>query len=411
MGIIFGVAAVIVMVAIGQGAKGQAREQMNRLGATNLLVRSVLPPATADATAERQRMVEYGLTRGDFERLRRLKGVTAAVPLRDVGRPVIRGDTKAEARAIATVPGLFDVINLRPARGGVLSRLHEENGEAVAVLGADAADQLFPNEDPVGQTVQVGKSGSGALILRVVGVLAPTGLRGGNEAKSGGGGILQRDIDRDLYFPLSLARESFGDVIFEERPGALEIKKVELTEAWLQTAAIEDVEGLAGRAAHAVGLPDRQDVQVRAPLEILREAERLNAVFNFIMVGIASFSLIVGGIGIMNIMLATVTERTKEIGIRRALGAKRRHITLQFLIETTTISLAGGLIGVTVGVALATALPAVVAWYGGERYPTAVTWPSVVASFAVSGLIGIGFGLYPAVKAARMSPIEALRHE
>ncbi len=407
LGIIFGVAAVIIMVAIGQGAKEQAREQMNKLGATNILVRSVMPPASTDASESRQRMVEFGLTRGDFKRLQMLRGVTQIVPLRDVGRPIIKGDTRADARAIGTEPGLFDVINLEPARGSVLTQLHQENAEPVCVLGAKAADQMFPNEDPIGQTIQVGKSGQGALILRVVGVLLPTGLRGGSE----GQGILLRDIDQDVYFPLSVARASFGDMIFEEKPGSLEITKVQLTEVWLQTDAIERVEDLAGRMENALGLPDRMDVQVKAPLQILRNAERLNAIFNFIMVGIASFSLIVGGIGIMNIMLATVTERTKEIGIRRALGAKRKHITLQFLIETTTISLTGGLLGIAIGCFIAYGLPALVEAYNGQRYPTAITPASVIASFVVSGLIGIGFGLYPAIKAARMSPIDALRHE
>jgi putative ABC transport system permease protein len=133
--------------------------------------------------------------------------------------------------------------------------------------------------------------------------------------------------------------------------------------------------------------------------------------FNYIMGGIASFALVVGGIGIMNIMLATVTERTREIGIRRALGAKQKHITLQFLIETTVISLTGGLIGISLGVGMARALPVLLGWLGSSAYPTSITTWSVVGSFVVSGLIGIGFGLYPAVKAARMNPIEALRHE
>jgi putative ABC transport system permease protein len=154
-------------------------------------------------------------------------------------------------------------------------------------------------------------------------------------------------------------------------------------------------------------------VDIKAPIQILRNAERLNKMFNFIMVGIASFSLVVGGIGIMNIMLATVTERTREIGIRRALGAKRRHITLQFLIETTVISLSGGLIGIGLGSSFALGLPWLVDVLSDSnaRYPTDIATWSVVGSFVVSGLIGVGFGLYPAVMAARMNPIEALRHE
>jgi putative ABC transport system permease protein len=155
----------------------------------------------------------------------------------------------------------------------------------------------------------------------------------------------------------------------------------------------------------------RLDVQVSAPIQILRAAERTQRTFNTVMVGVAGFALLVGGIGIMNIMLATVTERTKEIGIRRALGAKRRHITLQFLIETTVITLCGGMIGVGLGAAGAKLLPILVQYFFDEQKPTAIAPWSVIGSFVISGLIGICFGLYPAIKAAWMNPIEALRHE
>jgi putative ABC transport system permease protein len=185
--------------------------------------------------------------------------------------------------------------------------------------------------------------------------------------------------------------------------------------------SVGDVERLSGIAENLVAAGGagpvaggkRTDVEIKAPIQILRNAERLNKMFNFIMVGIASFSLVVGGIGIMNIMLATVTERTREIGVRRALGAKRKHITLQFLIETTVISLSGGLIGIGLGSAVATGLPWLVQVLSDAeaKYPTDIATWSVVGSFVVSGLIGIGFGLYPAVMAARMNPIEALRHE
>ena len=415
LGIIFGVAAVIIMVAIGQGAKKQAKDQMDQLGATNVLIRSVVPPASTNASSQQSRMIEYGLKRSDFDRLKNLSGVDKAVPLRDVGRAVIAGDQRAEARAIATIPLLFDVIHLTLARGQFFTAAQGEAQAQVCVLGDKVANDLFPQADPIGQRVQVGTTGQGAVILQVVGVLAPTGMR--NEATSGGNasggaaGFIGRDIDRDVYFPLPLARSQFGDLIIEQGQGTTKIEKVELTEVWLQTKEQTQVESLAERAKHVLGRPERKDVQVKAPLEILRNAERLGQIFNFIMVGIASFSLVVGGIGIMNIMLASVTERTREIGIRRALGAKRKHITLQFLIETTTISLSGGLLGISIGVGIALVLPILVRQWTDNSYPTEVTSSSVLISFIVSGLIGIGFGLYPAVKAARMSPIEALRHE
>jgi putative ABC transport system permease protein len=275
-----------------------------------------------------------------------------------------------------------------------------------------AARQLFPFEDPIGETIRVGTAGTGTAVLTIIGILEPTGLRAGSE----GAAMMQRDLDMDVYFPLTLAKEVFGITNIRRQAGSQERKTIEYTEVWLKAADATGVERLAGFAENVVTYGrggSRPDVEVKAPLQILRNAERLNRMFNFIMVGIASFSLVVGGIGIMNIMLATVTERTREIGIRRALGAKRKHITLQFLIETTVISLTGGLIGIGLGAAFATGLPWLVQTLGNseQNYPTDIAAWSVIGSFVVSGLIGVGFGLYPAVMAARMNPIEALRHE
>ena len=409
MGIILGVAAVIAMVAIGQGAKEQARAQMDKLGATNILARSVIPPEDADANSN-SRMLSFGLLRSDLAKIETIPGLLRVVPLRDTEQPVIRGDTQANANAIATTPDLFPVVNLRPSRGQVFDAQQHEAAAPVCVLGSQAAAQLFPYDDPLGQTVQIGNSGVGTLVLTVIGVLEPTGL--GGAGGEGGGSIVARDIDRDVYFPLTLADRVLGDMLVARKQGAMTIKEVQLSEIWMQAETVGQVERIASIVGSAVGGTERLDVQVKAPIQILRNAQRLNRTFNFVMVTIASLSLIVGGIGIMNIMLATVTERTKEIGIRRALGAKRRHITLQFLIETTVISLAGGLLGIAFGVGFALGLPlAVKLLTGNDQYQTSVTLWSVLVSFGVSGLTGVLFGLYPAVKAAAMSPIEALRHE
>ena len=409
LGIIFGVAAVIIMVAIGEGTKQAALEQIRQLGANNILVRSIRPPEGTEATQQAQRTLIYGLKRTDLERLETIPGIKTIVPLRNTEQKVIRGSVLAAgANAIGTTPELFNVINLRTDRGQRFNQLQYDRADAVCVLGYLVAQQLFPFQDPIGETLQIGTAGMGVVMVTVVGVLEPTGLRAGSE----GAAIMQLDPDQSVYFPLTLARSTFGDAIIRRQAGSTERKQIELSEVWLQAGDISQVEMLASIAENVVRTAHgKDDVEVKAPIQILRNAERLNRMFNFIMVGIASFSLVVGGIGIMNIMLATVTERTKEIGIRRALGAKRRHITLQFLIETTVISLSGGLIGIMLGTLIAKVLPWIVEKFSNQNYPTSIAEWSVIGSFVVSGMIGIGFGLYPAVMAARMNPIEALRHE
>jgi len=407
LGIIFGVAAVIIMIAIGEGSKQAALEQIKQLGATNLLIRSVKPPQSDEATGRTQRVLEYGIKRSDEARLRTLPFLKQLVPLRDTEQKVVRGEVRS-GNAIGTTPELFDVINLHLARGRYFTQVDYDEMATVCVIGDLTARQLFPYQDPLGQTIQVGTSGVSSVVLTIVGVLEKTGLRPGSD----GAGITVRDLDQDVYFPLTVARVAFGDAIAKRDAGAFERKNIEISEIWMQCDSMEHVEMVASMAENVLKQThSKVDVDVKAPIMILRNAERLNRLFNFIMVGIASFALIVGGIGIMNIMLATVTERTKEIGIRRALGAKRKHITLQFLIETTVISLSGGLLGILVGCSFAKLLPIIVAHTSSANYPTSIATWSVVGSFLVSGIIGVGFGLYPAIMAARMNPIEALRHE
>ncbi len=412
LGIIFGVAAVIAMVAIGAGAQASARKQMEKLGATNILVKSVQPPESNQQSGRTSRVLEYGLKYSEEERFRtNLPHLRLVVPVRNTELRVMRGAVRApQVNAIATTNQLAEVLNFRIDRGRFLSRYDEETASQVCVLGALAAKQLFPFEDPLGSTITVGVAGSTNLMLTVVGVLQPTGLAADDKQ-----GITTRDIDMDIYFPLELSRRAFGDTISRRETGSFVRKNIQLSEIWLQVHEISQVEPVSDMARNVAMIgrnPRALDVDVKAPIQILRNAEQLNRLFNFIMVGIASFSLVVGGIGIMNIMLATVTERTREIGIRRALGAKRHHITLQFLIETTVISLTGGFIGVVTGCIFAVALPILIQRFNQTQdYPTQIAPWSVIGSFVVSGLIGVVFGLYPAIKAAWMNPIDALRHE
>jgi putative ABC transport system permease protein len=407
MGIIFGVAAVIIMVAIGEGTKQAAMQQLQQLGAKNIVLRSIRPAESNEATARSSRVLNYGLHREDLERLRTLPHLTKIVPMRNAEQKVTYGGVRATDQAIGTVPEAFDIINLPLARGRYFTQIDVDEGANVCVIGSTVARQLFPYQDPIGAEIQIGTSGRPTVLCTVVGVLEPIGLRGQGQEMVG------RDLDEDVYFPLTVAQDTFGDAINRMQAGTNERKIIELSEVWLQVERVEDVEPVASIAENMIANThtEKIDYEVKAPIQILRAAEAQERMFNFIMVGIASFALVVGGIGIMNIMLATVTERTREIGIRRALGAKQRHITLQFLIETTLISLTGGLLGIGIGTGFAKALPWAVQRFTEQTYPTSITTWSVVGSFVVSGMIGVGFGLYPAVTAARMNPIEALRHE
>jgi putative ABC transport system permease protein len=407
LGIILGVAAVICMVAIGEGGKQAAIAQLQQLGAKNILIRSVKPPESTEATGRTSRVLNYGLHRDDLHRLQNLPKLSKIVPMRDTEQKVTHGGLRASANAIGTVPEAFDVINLPLARGRYFNQVDYDGDSPVCVVGATVARQLFPYEDPVGAEIQIGTSGRSTALCTVVGVLEPTGLRGEGQAMVG------RDLDEGVYFPLPIAQTAFGDAVFHIQAGSMERKIIELTEVWIQVESVEDVEAIASVAENTVAQfhSGSVDYEVKAPIQILRAAEASARTFNFIIVGIAAISLLVGGIGIMNIMLATVTERTREIGIRRALGAKQKHITLQFLIETTVISLTGGLIGITAGITGAKLIPWIASLISRDEHPVKIAMWSVVGSFVVSGIIGVGFGLYPAMTAARMNPIEALRHE
>ena len=405
LGIILGVAAVIVMVAFGQGTKEQALEEIQHLGPQNILIRSIPPPQSNEASNRNQRFLDYGLKRVDLDRLKTLPNVVAVVPLRLTEQKVTHGDTRAAADAIGTTPDIFNIINLHLSRGDYFDQLQYERAAPVCVLGAIAARQLFPFEDPIGQSVLIGESGRATTVVTVIGVLDPTGLRAGSE----GAAMMMHDLDQGVYFPLTLAQQVFGDTIVRFQSGSTDRKIIQLSEIWLKVDSMDHVEQIAGLATNLVevGHKDLADVDVKAPIQILRAAERQQLTLNVFLIFIAAISLIVGGIGIMNIMLATVTERTREIGIRRALGAKQRHITLQFLIETTLISLTGGLLGVALGVSTAWLVQYVTSHFTSLTLRTSVTAWSVIVSFLISGLIGIGFGLYPAMTAAKMNPIEA----
>jgi putative ABC transport system permease protein len=414
LGILIGVTAVIWLVAMGEGVSRAAQRQIEELGATSIIVRSVKPPEGGSRTSSM--FLEYGLLRDDFERLSTIPAVERSVPMRELPlKDVYYQDRKLAARIVGCTPDYLDVNRLKVENGRFLEAADERRVDNVAVLGSDTAKILFPYEDPIGRTIRVDQE-----FYRVVG-------RTAERAKSAGigGSLAAQDYNLDVYIPLSTLRARIGDRVMTSRSGSREGEVVQLSQITLQVKSIKDVDSTEEQIQTLLErYHPMLDYAIVVPKELLRQAEILQMLFTALLVLIAGISLVVGGIGIMNIMLATVTERTREIGIRRALGAKQGHIKWQFLSETLVLTLAGGLLGVLFGLLVGpfvstsrfvaqkffpevfVTLPASI-----QEVEPIVAWWSIIVSLAIAVLVGVFFGLYPALQAAKMDPIEALRHE
>ncbi len=401
LGVVFGVAAVIMMLAVGEGAARDAQEQIAQLGATNIIYRSQKPSqeSQSKATGRPARVLNYGLKYDDFDNiLGTVPTIKKALPIREIVREVRHEDKFMEARVVGTTHDYLEFNRLKMARGRFLKPADDRFFENFCVLAHETAQTLFPIENPLEQSVKIGSD-----YYVVIGVTAPRG-----STAAAGGSLAAQNFDRDVYIPLSTCRVRFGERIISSRSGSFEGEETQLTQITLQVEDIEDVTKTARVVSRIVDKShkDKGDVVPTIPYDLLEQAKRQARIFSYVLGSIAAISLIVGGIGIMNIMLATVTERTREIGIRRALGAKRRDITQQFLIETVVLSGIGGLIGVAIGVVVPQFLSQL-----SDEIKAIVTLRPVLLSFGVSVLVGILAGLYPASRAAKMDPIEALRHE
>ena len=303
---------------------------------------------------------------------------------------------------VGTVPWYPEMRNRKILKGRFFTELEMQERTNVCVLNADMAKKLFPLSSPLGQEVRLQTSYYtviGIIESNKSGVASGNGLGVGNSADEG-------EADMEMLVPLSTLLERFGEVLVKFRSGSFEAEKVELHEV---TVKIDDPSQVVAASEAIKHLLERNhknlDYRIVVPLELLRQAERTKQIFNIVLGSIAAISLLVGGIGIMNIMLATVTERTREIGVRRALGAKRRDIILQFLVETVLLSGAGGVLGVALGITI----PMVITHFA-DMLTIVRIWAPALA-FTISVLTGMVFGIYPAMRAASMSPVEALRHE
>lgn len=391
LGVIFGVAAVVAMASIGEGARRESLRQIERMGVGNILIEE----DRAKEGEEHDKALEKnpeGLTIADAQALRDiLPDVVDVVPLRSGDPMVSAGGEPVKMHVVATTPGYFDLYDLRTMSGRRLVLTDEADYRRVCVLGAGARRKLFPLTPPLGRQVQM-NTVDRKHIFTVVGVIAARSA-GVSNIK----GLELRDENLDIYIPLETARKRVHPPSGES----------ELTEIVVK---IRDTEQIGATAALIGRILDRRhrgvkDFKVIVPEELLRQQQATQRIFNIVMGTIASISLLVGGIGIMNIMLASVLERTREIGIRRAVGATQADITRQFLSEAVLLSLSGGLVGVALGVGLAR----VISLYAG--WETAVSFWAVLVAVTVAAGVGVIFGWLPARRAARLDPILALRYE
>ena len=403
LGIICGVFAVIMMIAIGEGNKQAALAKIRQLGARNIIVRSIRPPESDTSQSSRQRMLTYGIKRLDQRRITQsIDDIKTVVALKEVGAPLVRGERKAPGVIFGTTPKLIDVTSMKIERGRYLSANDIDKFDNVAVLGADVASRLFPLEDPLH-----GKISLGGQVFNVIGVLRPVGLAGG-----AGSALVGRDLNFDVHIPISTAESRWGDVVIKRSSGSFEGRDIQLSELYLEVKDGADVLAVGKVVRELIDHEhsEQQDVKIIVPLELLEQEKSTRLMQDALLIAIACISLLVGGIGIMNIMLASVTERTREIGIRRAVGATQNHIVMQFLVETTVLSGLGGFMGVMSGVGGAFILGLVHRQIAGIERPQITAW-SIAVSFVVATVVGIVFGLYPAVKASQQDPIVALRHD
>ncbi len=398
LGLIFGVASVVAMLAIAEGASFEAQRQIAELGATNIIVQSRKPLDDLKPRGEDSFVLAYGLTHMDFERIvETIPSVVGAMPMREFRQKVRHLDQEIDGRIVGANADYARLSALRLTKGRFLQDADLERFANVCVLGAEVADKLFPFGDPLNQSIRIGEKH----YYRVIGV---TALRASSAGT--GSSLAAQDFNKDVYIPITTDRVRFGDVIMTEKRGSFSAEKIELSQITVAIDRMENVKRTADALKSMLKQHhEKKDYDVTVPLELLEKAEATKRIFNMVLGSIASISLLVGGIGIMNIMLATVTERTREIGIRRALGARRRDITFQFLVETAVMSATGGLIGVLLGLAV----PPIVSRLSG--IPAVINPWSPVLAFLIAVGIGIVFGVYPARRAASMDPVEALRSE
>ncbi len=383
LGIIIGVGAVIAMVAVGTGASQKIAAQISSMG-SNLLI--ILPGATTSGGVRMGAGTQPTLTMADNEAIQKeCTAVSDAAPVLNGVAQIVAGHLNWSTGVVGTTPAMIVVRDWELSSGRSFTIQDVKSAGKVAILGQTVVDNLFGDQNPVGQTIRIKN-----VPFTVVGVLAPKGQNAQGQ-----------DQDDTIMIPVTTAQKKLFGTQF---PGMVRIIMVKAKSTEDLSSAERQINELL-RQRHHIGQKQDNDFTVRNLTQIMQTAQQSTKVMTTLLGAIASVSLLVGGIGIMNIMLVSVTERTREIGIRMAIGAKTWDIRLQFIIEALTLSLIGGLIGIFAGIVTSMILSSTMEW------PIVVSPLSIVAAFGFSGFIGIFFGFYPAYKASLLNPIDALRYE
>ncbi len=424
LGIIFGVAAVIAMLAIGNGAQQEILEQIKLVGVNNIVITPIIEQkeenlAEKTAASEKKKF-SPGLSLKDARAIQEIIPYIQKIsPEIVLDTYIIKNGIRRSAKLVGVEPNYFSLTDFKLERGEMFNETQMINGDPVCIIGKAIKAKFFPTEDPIGKDIKVGNNW-----LRVIGVLEERLISSSSISKLG-----IRDYNMDVYAPiqtvliryknralvtrdmlLKAQRFSRGRVVVisdnnEEEGGSANYHQIDrLVVQVSQTEMLNPVAEIISRILERRHF-NVIDYQITIPELLLKQQQRTNQIFNFVLGAIAGISLLVGGIGIMNIMLASVLERIKEIGLRMALGAKRNDIIFQFVFEAIMISITGGLIGVVLGVALAILVS------NFANIPTIITISSIILSFGVAATVGLIFGIAPARKAANQDPIASLRYE
>lgn len=395
LGVVFGVGSVVAMLSVGEGASQEALANIRKLGSNNIIISSMKSTEDEATSTQHSHMSIYGLTFEDYRRIAQsFSNVRATAPAKLLRKDSRLGERSMELRVVGATPEWFHLVPRDLVAGRVIVSTDQITRSPVAVLTEFGARKLLATEGSVGQTLRIGGDE-----FEVIGIIK-------SEESGQAGNIQIPDQEIDVYVPLEVAQRYFGDISTKRSAGSRESEMVELHQIIVQVDDPKHAEAVAaGVETMLKRFHRKKDYAISVPLALLKQAEATKRTFNIVLGSIAGISLLVGGIGIMNIMLAAVTERTREIGIRRAIGAKRRQIVYQFLVETVVLSTAGGLIGLGLGVLI----PFLITHFSGM--PTVLRLNGILLPLFISMSIGILFGLYPAINAAKVDPIVALRHE